>query len=293
MIDIPAKRIVNAVSVDVEDWLQSTINPSLPLTDRFYDSTRKVLKAFSDRNVKGTFFVLGLAAEMAPDLIREIHAEGHEIQSHGHGHELVYSISRQAFRDDIERSKKHLEDLLGVEIYGYRAPAFSIVDRSIWAIDELVEAGFRYDSSIFPISMKRYGIESTPYHAFRLRTSAGNEIDELPVASWRLGPRRFPMGGGGYFRLFPYFAMRAAVSQLNQEQHPATIYLHPYEYDPVEFSEIDYPVSLKTRLHQGIGRSGFPKKIDQMLTDFTFGTMQQVIESHSGLPVHEYCLSDC
>ncbi|MBW7905037.1 MAG: DUF3473 domain-containing protein [Phycisphaerae bacterium] len=279
---------LNAISVDVEDWLQSTIDPELPLTDRFHHSTRLVLEAFAKRGVKSTCFILGLAAEKAPGLVREIRAAGHEIQSHGYGHRLVYTQTPEQFRQDIDRARKLLEDLTGARITGYRAPAFSITRQNLWALDVLLETGHEYDSSIFPLRTRRYGIPDAPRHPHRARTPAGNLITELPVACYNVWGRRLPIGGGGYFRLFPYGLIRRGVRQINTESQPATIYMHPYEYDPIEFDQLDYPVPWKMRLHQGLGRRGFPGKIDRLLLDFRFGTMGEVIGSLGELPVYDY-----
>lgn len=280
--------MLNAMSVDVEDWLQSTIDPELPFTDRFIRSTEAVLEAFARRGVRGTFFILGLAADYAPSLIRDILAAGHEIQSHGHGHRLVNTLTPEQFRQDLDRSKKRLEDLTGVEVFGYRAPAFSIGLENLWALDTLAEAGFRYDSSIFPLKTRRYGVATAPNAPHMARTPNGNEILELPVASYSLLGRRLPSGGGGYFRLFPYQLLRRGVAQLNSHGLPAVIYMHPYEYDPIEFDELDYPIGRLQRAHQGIGRRGFPAKVDRMLSEFRFGTMGEVIASLGKLHVHEY-----
>jgi polysaccharide deacetylase family protein (PEP-CTERM system associated) len=284
-------RVINGISVDVEDWLQSTIDPYLPLTPLFYKNTQKVLEAFAARGVRGTFFVLGLAAEMAPGMVREIQAAGHEVQSHGYGHELVFTQTPEQFRADLERAKKLLEDLTGHEIYAYRAPAFSITRRNLWALDVLVETGHRYDSSIFPVAIKRYGVAGVPIGPHVARTPSGYDLLELPVSAWAVAGRRVPVGGGGYFRLFPYFLLRRGVQQLNRQGQPATIYMHPYEYNPIEFNQIDYPVEWKTRLHQGLGRRSFPGKVDRLVTEFRFGAMQDSIDQlgdPAGLPRHEY-----
>lgn len=284
LVDAP----LNAVSVDVEDWLQSTIDAHLPLTDRFYHNTNKILDAFARRAVHGTFFVLGLAAEKAPEMVRAIAAAGHEVQSHGYGHELVHTLTPAQFRADLDRAKKLIEDITGLAITGYRAPAFSIRRDNLWALDVLVETGHTYDSSIFPVNMKRYGIGDAPYQPHVAITPSGYRLTELPVACYRIIGRRVPVGGGGYFRLFPYALIRRAISQLRAERQPATIYMHPYEYDPIEFAELNYPVPWKTRLHQGLGRRSFPGKVDRMLGEFSFGTMREVIESLRDLPEYEY-----
>lgn len=283
-----ANRVLNAISVDVEDWLQSTIDPELPLTDRFFHSTRTVVEAFARRKVRGTFFILGLAAEKAPALVREIQAAGHEIQSHGYGHRLVHTLTPELFRQDLDRSKKLLEDMTGVEIIGYRAPAFTIGLENLWALDTLFECGYRYDSSVFPLRTSRYGIEGAPRFPHRLRTPKGYELIELPVASYRCLGRTLPVGGGGYFRLFPYAAIRRGVRQINNQGQPATIYMHPYEYDPIEFDQLEYRVGRMQRLHQGLGRLGFPRKVDRLLADFRFGAIQDVIGTLGELPCYEH-----
>ena len=278
----------NAISVDVEDWQQSVLDPDLPVSDRFLANTRKVLGAFADHGVRGTFFVLGLAAEKAPDLVREIQQAGHEIQSHGYGHRLVHTLTEQEFRDDLKRSKKLLEDMTGQPIIGYRAPAFSITLRNLWALDALVECGYEYDSSIFPLRAPRYGIAGAPRHPHRLRTPAGYELLEIPVATYRRFGRTIPIGGGGYLRLFPYGVIKRGLRQMNQAGHPATIYMHPYEYDPTELDRLGYSLPLKRRLHQGLGRRGLPRKVDHLLHDFSFGSIRQVIDSLTDLPCREY-----
>jgi polysaccharide deacetylase family protein (PEP-CTERM system associated) len=283
------ERPLNGISVDVEDWLQSTIDPTLPLSERFHPNTQKVLDAFARRNVRGTFFVLGLAAEKAPGLVREIQAAGHEIQSHGYGHEIVYSITRERFKADVERSKKMLEDMTGRRICGYRAPAFSITLANLWALDVLVELGFEYDSSVFPIELQRYGIGGAPWYPHRLRAPGGGVLTEVPVATYRWAGRRMPLGGGGYFRLFPYFLIRNCVQQLNSAGQSATIYMHPYEYNPDELKEIvEFPISWKTRLHQGLGRRGFPRKVDRLMSEFRFGCMRDLIAEAGELPIFEH-----
>lgn len=284
-------RPINAVTVDVEDWLQSTIDPKLPLTDRFYPNTRKVLSAFAARGIRGTFFVLGLAAEQAPEMVREIQQAGHEVQSHGYGHELVTTLTPERFRADVDRSKKMLEDMTGRRVYGYRAPAFTITSQTLWALDILFELGFTYDSSIFPLRTSRYGIDGAPHYPHRLSTPGGNKLLEFPVASYRVGGRRLPVGGGGYFRLFPYAFLRRGVAQINREGHSTTIYMHPYEYDPGELSEIDYPLPWKTKLHQGLGRRYFPGRVDRFLREFRFGSIQDIMDATAQWPTHEHRIS--
>jgi len=287
-VTVAAAEPPNAVTVDVEDWLQSVVDPALPVTDRFRGNTRKLLEAFAARGVRGTFFVLGLAAEKAPDLVREIQQAGHEVQSHGYGHRLITSLTPEEFRADVVRSKKLLEDLTGHEVCGYRAPAFTITLQTLWALDILAEAGFRYDSSVFPIRMPRYGIRGAPHFPHKLKTPGGAEIVEIPVASYRLAGRRIPTGGGGYFRLLPYPLLRGGIRQLNDAGHSATIYMHPYEFAPGEIGTFDHPVRLKTRLHQGLCRGAFAGRVQRLLSEFRFGPVRDVIASIDRWPVHTH-----
>ena len=281
-------RLLNAVTVDVEDWLQSVIDPMLPVTDAFRANTHKVLETFAVHGVRGTFFVLGRAAEKAPDVIRTIQKAGHEIQSHGYGHVLLTSLTPAQLRADLERSKHVLEDITGQEVYGYRAPAFTITLDTLWALDVLVETGYRYDASIFPVRTPRYGIAGAPDYPHLLRTPGGAEIQELPVASYALLSRRLPVGGGGYFRPLPYFILRRGIAQLNRRGHVAAIYMHPYEYSPDELRKFNHPLSWKTRLHQGLFRRRVPGRVERMLTEFRFGPMRDVIRSIGNWPIHEH-----
>jgi len=269
--------ILHAISVDVEDWFQSTIDPASPLSDRFEHSTMKVLEAFAAHHIRGTFFVLGLAAEKAPHVIRRIADAGHEVQSHGYGHRLNYDLPPDEFREDVVRAKKLIEDLVGREVYAYRAPCFTIDHRNLWALDVLAETGHRYDSSIFPLKTSRYGIDDYPPEPRIVQTPAGHRLVEAPVACFDWLGKRRPVGGGGYFRLWPYWVIRKAWRQLEARGRPGIVYFHPYEYDPVEMGAYRVDVPLKQRLHQGIGRRGFPRKIDRLLRDFRFGAMDEVL----------------
>jgi len=269
--------MLHAISVDVEDWYQSTIDAGAPLTERFRQSTRKVLDAFAAHNVKGTFFVLGLAAEKAPEVVRDIAAAGHEVQSHGYGHVEVFKITEREFREDLRRAKALIEDILGAEVYGYRAPSFSIDGRTPWAHDVLAETGHRYDSSIFPIKMARYGIDGYPPEPRVLETPRGRRIVEAPIACFDWLGKRRPVGGGGYFRLWPYCVIRKAFRQLDRVGRPGVVYFHPYEYDPTEMAAYRQNVSLKMRLHQGLGRRGFAGKVNRLMSDFRVGPLREVL----------------
>ena len=268
---------LHAISVDVEDWYQSTIDPGAELSDRFTRSTDRVLEAFAAADVKATFFVLGLAAEKAPQVVSLIADAGHEIQSHGYGHVEVFKLSEEQFRQDLIRAKKMLEDRTGREIIGFRAPGFSIDERTPWATDVLAETGHRYDSSVFPIKMSRYGMDGYPPQPRIVTSERGNRLVEAPVACFDWLGKRRPVGGGGYFRLWPYWVIRKAWRQFERLGRPGIVYMHPYEYDPSEMKSYRGVVSLKQRIHQGLGRKGFARKIDRLLRQFEFGPIRDVL----------------
>jgi len=268
---------LHAITVDVEDWYQSTINPCAELSDRFIPSTHKVMEAFAEAGITGTFFVLGLAAEKAPELIKTIGKAGHEIQSHGYGHEEVYKLTEDQFRQDVLRAKGMLEDLVAAEVFCYRAPSFSVDERTPWALDVLAETGYRCDSSIFPIKTARYGVDGYPPEARIVTTERRNRIIEAPVACFDWLGKRRPVGGGGYFRLWPYWVIRKAWKQLDRLGRSGIVYMHPYEYDPGEMSTFRQSVSLKQRIHQGLGRRGFARKVGRLLREFQFGRMCDIL----------------
>lgn len=277
--------ITNAITIDLEDWAQAVLDPDLPVSDRFRVGADRILKLLDARGVRATFFVLGRAAERAPDLVRAIHAAGHEVQSHGYGHRLIDALTPAALRADLIRSRKVLEDIMGERVRGYRAPAFSVTRRTPWALDEIVEAGFSYDSSVFPVAMRRYGVHHAPHYPHRLRTPRGNDITEVPVASFHGLGRRFPVAGGGYFRLLPYRVIRFGLGQLNRAGHPATIYAHPHEFDPEGIAASPHRIPLRRRVHQGLGRRGFEGKIDRLLGDLRFAPVGEVLAGLTDLPV--------
>ena len=269
---------LHGISVDVEDWYQSTIDAKAPLSDRFEHSTVKVLETLASHEVRGTFFVLGLAAEKARGVVKKIAQAGHEVQSHGYSHVEVFKMTEAEFRDDVLRAKGLLEDLLGAEVYGFRAPSFSIDERTPWALDVLAETGHRYDSSVFPIKMARYGIAGYPPEPRIIATPRGRRLVEAPIACVDWMGKRWPVGGGGYFRLLPYWVIRKAFQRLDRVGRPGVVYFHPYEYDPSELGAYKNSVSLKQRLHQGLGRKGFPAKVDKWMRDFAVGPLGEVLE---------------
>jgi polysaccharide deacetylase family protein (PEP-CTERM system associated) len=234
-------RVHNAMTVDVEDYYQvSTFDRAVPrstwnaMESRVCGNTKRLLDIFDAYGVRGTFFVLGWLAERHGDLVLEIARRGHEVASHGYSHRLVYEQTPAAFRADVRLAKRLLEDASGTAVNGYRAPSFSITARSLWALDILIEEGYTYDSSIFPIRHDRYGIPASPRHAYLVERPSGS-LAEVPGSTVRLGSVNIPVAGGGYFRILPYAWTRWGINRLNRrERRPVVFYLHPWEIDPAQ-----------------------------------------------------------
>ena len=264
---------MNALTIDVEDWPQSSLDFSLPVTGRAVRNTRLLLDVLRQHGVRGTFFVLGLLAERFPEIVAEIAAQGHEIGSHGYSHRPVSGIGPAAFADELACSVSLLEAISGQRVLGYRAPDFTITINSTWVFDIIAEQGLRYDSSIFPVRTARYGMPDAPRRAHRL----GNGLLELPLSTVRWAGRRWPVAGGGYLRLCPYAVTRWAIRRIQAEGSPAVVYLHPYELDPAELKEIEWPVPVRLRLTQGLNRRYTRAKVERLLRDFRFGTAAEVL----------------
>jgi len=211
-------------------------------------------------------FVLGKFAEKYPDVVREIHNAGHEVACHGYGHEEIFKQSQQAFREDIRRGKGLIEQAIGQRVLGYRAPDFSVVRQTLWALGVLAEEGFIYDSSIFPVRNDRYGIPEWPAEPVQVIFPGNMTIYELPIATFRSLGANWPVGGGGYHRLLPssmvrYFARRTL------RVAPFVFYCHPYEFDAREFEELPLKLPLRVRLHQGLGRRWFGHRFRKFLQE--------------------------
>jgi len=244
-------QILNALSVDVEDWFQvgafeKVIDRACwdSLEARVEANTDRVLALFGEAGVRGTFFTLGWVAERNPSLIRRVVDAGHEIASHGWDHKRVFTLTPDEFRDDLRRARETLEDVAGQAVTGYRAPSFSIDKRTPWAHAVLAEAGYRYSSSVAPLRHDHYGWPEAPRYAFRPIADA--ELIELPVTVARFGSRSIATGGG-FFRLFPRQLTDFAVRQVNGEGRPATFYFHPWEIDPGQPRVANAPLKSKLR----------------------------------------------
>jgi len=277
-----ADNVLHAFSVDVEDWYQSSYNFDAPISELCVHNTRRVLNFLFLHDIKGTFFVQGLVAKYYPQLIKEISSYGHEIQSHGYSHRPIYSLTPKKFTWELSETNKRLEDITGRPVHGFRAPDFSIDENTFWAFDVMHECGIRFDSSIFPIKTARYGINGFQRGYSVVKTTHGL-IEELPVSvlelTWPVGTR-VPVGGGGYFRLFPSWFLKYCFKKIEKQNIPFVIYCHPYEFNPQEWRQMMKYVPVSRRLHQGIGRRGFEGKVAQLLKLSSFGTISEVLKKY-------------
>jgi len=268
----------NALTFDVEDWYQSTYNKNAQVRSIVIEQTSKVLGILSDAGIHATFFVQGVIAEAFPQIVKEIFKLGNEVGTHGYAHELVFEQTQSAFAEDLDKSIKLLEDLIGIKVIGYRAPDFSITERSLWALDILEQAGILYDSSIFPIKNKRYGIPDAERHFHYVRDRG---IIEFPLSTVRILGKNLPVSGGGYFRLLPYKIIKSALKRINAEGTPAVVYMHPYEFDPYDISSIrGISKSLSDslfRIMQNMNRKKSETKLRNLLKDFAFSPVAEVL----------------
>jgi len=280
------------ISIDVEDWPQSTWSQDLPITDRAAANTRRVLRLLGEAGVRATMFVLGKLAERFPYLVKEMQADGHEVACHGYGHVEIARLSPDQFLDDIRRAKDLLEQITGEPVKGYRAPDFSIVRNTLWAFDALAEAGFEYDSSVVPVRLVRYGIPDWPIQPARVRLRNGRTILEAPLATFRCLGKNWPVGGGGYHRLLPGCVTRA-LARRTMEIAPFVFYCHPYEFDVRELAELPFRLPLKVRWHQGVGRRYFETRFNSFVREFGGQSMQDLLTSRSWpeIELHTFGLS--
>lgn len=276
------KGIVNAMTVDVEDYFQ---------VQAFFGAIERqsweckalrvernvdlILALFAHHSVVATFFTLGWIAEKCPQVVKKIAAAGHEIGSHGYDHTRADSQTEKEFREDVRKTKGILEDLSGQQVQGYRAATFSIGLNNLWAFEVLESEGYTYSSSINPIPHDLYGMPEAPRFAFKPTPDA--KIIEIPVTTTKFGKRNFPCGGGGYFRLLPYAAFRALVRRVNRiDAQPSMFYFHPWEVDP-EQPRVS-GISAKMRFRHYLNLNRMETRLDQLLSDFEWG---RVIDAYS------------
>jgi polysaccharide deacetylase family protein (PEP-CTERM system associated) len=278
---LPAVAPVNAFTVDVEDYFQvAALAAAVPRETwstreyRVERNTERLLEILSVGPVLGTFFVLGWVAERSPGLVRRIASAGHEIACHGFSHELIYRQSREQFRQETARAKGLLEDATGQAVLGYRAASFSVIRETLWALDELIDLGFRYDSSIFAIRHDRYGIPGASPAPGRVSTPSGRTLIEFPMAPASFFGLKVPVTGGGYFRILPYSLTRAGLKRINAKGRPFAFYLHPWEIDPGQ-PRIRVGALSHFRHYTHLARC--EGRLTRLLGEFAFGPMVEVL----------------
>ncbi|HEX4346219.1 MAG TPA: XrtA system polysaccharide deacetylase [Vicinamibacterales bacterium] len=278
--------IVNAMTIDVEDYFHVSVFDGIVPRDRWASlesrvcaNTDRLLSLFRDADVRATFFVLGWVAERFPQLVTRIASEGHEIASHGYAHRLIYDQTPRAFREDVRRAKGVLEDACGRVVQGYRAPSYSVTPQSLWALDLLLEEGYRYDSSIFPIRHDRYGIPLSGRAPYAIERKAGTLV-EVPGSTTRIGPLNLPVAGGGYFRILPYWWTKWGIDRVNRvENRPTIFYLHPWEIDPDQ-PRLQAGAVSRFRHYRNLAET--EGRLKQLLADFRFDTMSTLISTFAG-----------
>ncbi|MBX3637665.1 MAG: DUF3473 domain-containing protein [Rubrivivax sp.] len=276
-----APAITNALTIDVEDYFQvSAFAPYIRRDEwdarecRVERNVDRILALLAEREVQATFFTLGWVAERYPQLVRRIVAGGHELASHGYGHQRASDLDEAGFRDDVVRAKGLLEDIGGAPVLGYRAPSFSIGHGNLWAFDVLAGTGHRYSSSIYPIAHDHYGMPDAP--RFAHRTASG--LLEVPVTTLRMAGRNWPSSGGGYFRLLPYAMSRWMIRRVNAEDRASAIfYFHPWEIDPGQ-PRIE-GIDAKTRFRHYVNIPRVESRLRALLADFRWGRMDRIFLS--------------
>ena len=268
----------SAITVDLEDWYHSI--ESIPVQDwdkyesRLEENTYRILEILNQYEVKATFFVLGYVAEKFPALVKTIQLLGHEIATHGYFHRLIYRLTPEAFREDLKRSIKVIEDLTQQRVLGYRAPYWTITKESYWALEVLQEEGIRYDSSIYPIKTYLYGIPDSPKYPYIIKENNGNKLIEFPPSIITIWGLRVPMGGGFYMRALPSWFIRWGIKKINQEGQPALIYIHPPEFDPLK-PVIKLPLKEKILHYYNLGV--IEQKLKSLLSAFSFYPLKEIL----------------
>jgi len=272
----------NAMTVDVEDYFHvAALAEAIRRDDwssmeyRADANTHKLLELFADKGIKATFFILGWVAQRSPELIRAIHAAGHEIACHGMSHQLVYRQTPQEFLQETRDSKALLEDLIAAPVHGYRAASWSITKQSLWALDVIHDLGFEYDSSIFPIRHDRYGIVDAPLRPGVMVTPSGGKLVEFPPSTATMLGVRVPVAGGGYFRLLPYWLTRMGLRQINRDlQQSFIFYLHPWEVDP---EQPRVRVGWLSRFRHYTNLRKTHDRLQRLIEEFRFTTVRNVL----------------
>lgn len=285
------REIVNALSVDLEDYFQVENFAHLvpretwgAYAPRLTDNTHRLLDLFDSAGVRATFFVLGWCAERFPNLVREVHRRGHEIACHSYWHRLVYSLTPSEFREDTLRCRDLLEALTGTRVLGYRAPSYSITRKCLWALDVLAELGFAYDSSIFPVHHDRYGIPDFPrWPVANHPTPAGATLHEFPLTTFRMGGTNLPSAGGGYLRMLPMAWTRTGIQAAHRAGQPAMLYIHPWEIDAGQ-PRIDGMTTLR-HLRCYFNLAGTYDRLAGLVAEHRWAPVRDVLARALGTPI--------
>ncbi|MDZ7752494.1 MAG: XrtA system polysaccharide deacetylase [Gammaproteobacteria bacterium] len=276
-----ANDITNALTVDVEDYFQvSAFERVISRSDwdahacRVEQNTDRLLALFGRHRVAATFFVLGWIAERYPAMVRRILEQGHEVASHGYDHTRATTQTRTAFKEDVDRTRRLLEDITGGTVAGFRAASFSIGRDNLWALEALKECGYHYSSSIYPVRHDLYGMPEAPLSPFRYSAEA---VVEIPLSTRQLLGRNLPASGGGFFRLFPYAFSRNTIRHINRHDgRPVIFYFHPWEIDPHQ--PRPQGATAKTRFRHYLNLDVMESRLERLLTDFSWGRMDRVFE---------------
>ena len=279
-----ARTPLNAFTVDVEDYFHvaalasSVPRESWPAREsRVESNTERLLALLAERGVSGTFFVLGWVAEHHPALVRRIAECGHEVACHGYSHQLIYEQTPAMFREETARAKQLLEDATGRPVHGYRAASFSVIRDTLWALDTLIDLGFHYDSSIFPIRHDRYGIPDASPDPGLVTAPSGRTLVEFPMVPAKVLGMKVPVCGGGYFRIFPYWLTRAGLRQINGDGRAFPFYLHPWEIDP---GQPRIRVGALSRFRHYTNLHLCEARLHRVLREFPFAPMREVLRTH-------------
>jgi polysaccharide deacetylase family protein (PEP-CTERM system associated) len=275
--------MLNALTFDIEDYYQVeafkdfiTFEEWSRYPSRVVENTRKITAILDEQNVKATFFILGWIAERFPDMVKQLADNGHEIATHGYSHQMVYTQTKAAFEEDLVKSIEVLENISGKKIIGYRAPTYSIIEESFWAFDILIRHNLLYDSSIFPIMHDRYGVPDGERFPHRIERGNGQSIIEFPLSTLRFWKWNFPIAGGGYLRLFPYWFLKKSLQWINKQEKSSIIYLHPWELDP-EQPRIPNIPSI-TRFRHYINLRSTATKLRNLIRDFEFVPIRDILQ---------------
>lgn len=270
----------NILTIDVEEYFQVENFASVIARDQWGNQVsrlalqmEKIFKILNEKKVRATFFVLGWIAERHKTIIKSMQSQGHEVACHGYGHRLIYTQTPEEFREDVRTSKGILEDIIQGPVAGYRAPSFSVSKDSMWALDILLEEGFAYDSSIFPVHRDRGGIPGAERFPYKVN-GRQRSMWEVPISTGKWLNQNIPYSGGGYFRLLPYGLINSLVRATNREGYPSIVYLHPWEFDP---QQPRVRAGAMARFRHYVNLDTTEKKLRALLNDFEFKTMQSFL----------------